>query len=182
MSDIRLAVLLEPSKKFKRFAMVEIDSKFNVKVGSEVVQYYGIRDRDNWDLDDSVPAYQLVEIPPLSEFHTALAKLAGPYGIIWNTGDQKFMVCSFRFGLPYECKCDDFRSGKVVGKKLITTTRHVRIKADSWREVSRKLFRICVSGKLHGWYSKGRLERLYWDTEFNKLETEIVSLDSLQVK
>jgi len=177
MND-RLAVLLEPTKNFKRFAVVELEA--DVKKG-KVRHVVHERDRDWYTNYDVVELDQFLEVPPIYDFFNQMRKLA-TFGIVFSSETQKFVVSSFRFGKPCRISVPVFKGGKVVSQRFVTTTKHINIVADTFEECAIKLFRICVSGTLYGYYAQGRLERLYWDTEFNQFSTQHVSRDSIKVK
>lgn len=176
-----LAILLEPSKKFKRFAVVEIDLKFKTKTNDVVTQHYGIRDRETGSIEDVVQAESFVEVPPIYDFFQQMKRLA-TFGIMFSSATNKFAVTGFRFGRATRVAVPVFEAGNVVDQKFVTTTKHINITADTFEECAIKLFRICVSGKLYGYYFQGRMERLYWDTEFHKFETETVDRKSIAIK
>lgn len=173
--NTKLAILLEATAKFKRFALVE----YELDVHRSGIRHI-VHSRDDWQRYDLVEEHQFLEVPPLCEFHTAINKLAGTYGIMFSSATQKFTVTSFRFGKPCRISVPVFHDDK-IDQKFVTTTKHINIVADTYEECSLKLFRICVSGKLHGYYSGGRLERLYWDTEFKHFATEHVSRASISI-
>lgn len=176
MSDIRLAVLLEPVGKFKRFALLELEAES--KKGK---LRHTVHDRTDWQRSEIAEPHQFLEVPPLYDFFTQMQRLS-TFSIVFTSTTRNFTVCGFRFGKPARVSVPVFESGKVTSQKFATTTKHINIVAETFDECALKLFRICVSGTLYGFYPKGRLERLYWDTEFQKFETETVSRDSIQVK
>lgn len=178
MSKTRLAVLLEPVKDFKRFTVVELEA--DVKKG-KVRHIVHERDRDWYTNYEIVDLHQFLEVPPLYDFLEQMKRLA-TFGIMFSSQTGKFTVTSFRFGKPCRVSVPVFEKGKVVKQKFVTTTKHINIVGDTFEECVIKLFRICVSGTLYGFYYHGRMERLYWDTEFNKFETQHVSRDSIKVK
>lgn len=177
MND-RLALLLEPTKNFKRFAVVELEA--DVKKG-KVRHIVHERDRDWYTNYDVVELHQFLEVPPLYDFFAQMQKLA-TFCIVFNSQTRNFMVGGFRFGKPCRVSVPVFEKSKVIKQRFVTTTKHINIVADTFEECVIKLFRICVSGTLYGFYAPGRLERLYWDTEFQKFETETVSRESIKVK
>lgn len=172
----RLAVLLEPTEKFKRFSLLELEAQ--LKKG---ILRHTVHDRADWQQCDIVEPHQYLEVPPLYEFFTQMQRLAS-FSIVFSSQTQTFMVGGFRFGKPCRISVPVFKAGKIVEQRVVTTTKHINIVGTSFEECALKLFRICVSGTLYGFYSGGRMERLYWDTEFNKFETETVRRDSIKVK
>lgn len=171
-----LAIMLEATPKFKRFALVE----FSVEPKRDGIRHI-VCAPDGGSGFDIVQPHQYVAIPPQSEFIAELNKL-GSFGIMFSSQTQKFMVTGFRFGKPCRISVPVFKGNKVVEQRFVTTTKHISISAESFDDCCNKLFRIAVSGMLYGFYAGARLERLYWDTEFNQFSTQTVSRNSIEVK
>lgn len=176
MSHTPLAILLEATPKFKRFALVE----FSVEPKRDGIRHVVCAPNGGTGFDIVQP-HQYVEIPPHCEFIAALNKL-GTFGIMFNSQTQRFVVTGFRFGKPCRIAVPVFKAGKVVEQRMVTTTKHINIGAETFEECCNKLFRIAVSGMLYAFYPGNRLERLFWDTEFHQFSTQVVSRNSIKAK
>lgn len=125
------------------------------------------------------PRFDFVIIPETWEIQQHLRKISGGYGVHWSSEADKYHVVGFRFGLATRISVPVFEKGKIIRNRFVTTTKHVDIHDASLDTLFRKLFRACASGRLYAHYPKGRLERLFWDSEFNQFSTQTVSKDSI---
>lgn len=171
-----IAIMMATTDKFKQHQLVEYEAKSGKQGLRHAVYHLETSEAEIVELG------MFERLPPLCEFHAALSKLAGNYGIMFSATTQRFTVTGFRFGKACRVSVPVFKDGKVESQKFVSSTRHINVSGETFEECSIKLWRYCMSGKLFGFYSVGRLERLYWDAEFNQLSTQHVSRDSLKIK
>lgn len=125
--------------------------------------------------------FDFVIIPEVWEIKSKLHEVGARYNVNWSSSTSLYTVTGFEFGLASRVSVPVFANGKVTGQKFVTTTRHVSISADNEETLFRKLFRACVSGRLYKHFSPSRLDRLYWDVEFDKFSTQVVDKASIEV-
>lgn len=99
-----------------------------------------------------------------------------PVGIMWQAGEDGgwYNVVNMRFGIRVDEVVPIFSGGKKVkGKRSISYTRHVRIRARTFDQAAYYLFFATLGGKLCRKNARGQFEYLYWDSLERRFKIEV---------
>lgn len=116
----------------------------------------------------------LLWFPPAQDILMMLSELT-PVGVMSQRveGIWTYSIVNMQFGIRVDEVVPVFEKGKKKGKRTVSYTRHVRIRAKTFEQAAYFLFFATLGGKLCRKLLNGKFEYLYWDSLDQRFKTEI---------
>lgn len=168
MSNMGYARLLLPVEEVPSGALIYV-----LKRQGSLTRF--IHRKTNNVYEASLGEKSLLWFPKASTILTLLSDHT-PVGIMWQSGKDGgwYTVNNMQFGVRVNETVPVFVNGKKAkGKRQISYTRHVKIRARTFDQAVYFLFFATLGGKLCRKNIHGDFEYLYWDKLESRFKTEV---------